>query len=72
MERAPPLVQKLSRQPGEKESRFAHLLSGEVVVHAQPAAPPEHRSPIEDRMARIEEQLAELKQQFEEFRKSFE
>ena len=72
MERTPPLVQRLSRQPGEKESRFAHLLSGEGVVHAQPAAPPEHRSPAEDRIARIEDDLAELKQQFEKFRKSFE
>jgi uncharacterized protein YceH (UPF0502 family) len=72
MERTPPLLQKLARQPGEKEPRFAHLLSGEVVIQAQPAAPTEHRSPVEDRIARIEEQLAELKQQFEEFRKSFE
>jgi hypothetical protein len=47
-------------------------LSGEVVIHAQPAAPSEHRPPVEDRIARIEEQLAELKQQFEQFRKSFE
>jgi len=72
MERTPPLAQKLARQPGEKESRFAHLLSGEVVAHAQPDAPPEHRSPVEDRIARIEDELAELKQQFEKFRKSFE
>ena len=27
-ERKPPLVTKLARRPGEKESRFAHLLSG--------------------------------------------
>ena len=72
MERTPPLVRKLARQPGEKEPRFAHLLSGEVAVHAQPPVPTEHRPAVEDRMARIEEQLAELKQQFEEFRKNFE
>jgi len=72
MERTPPLVQKLARQPGEKEPRFAHLLSGEVVVHAPANAPLEHRPPVEDRIARIEEDLAALKQQFEEFRKSFE
>jgi len=47
-------------------------LSGEVQVHAQPAAPPEHRLVVEDRIARIEEELAEFKQQFETFRKSFE
>jgi len=42
------------------------------VIQAQPAAAPEHRPALEDRIARIEEQLAELKLQFEEFRKSFE
>jgi uncharacterized protein len=75
MERTPPLVQKLGRRPGEKEPRFAHLLSGEIAVQAQqaqPAVAPEHRAAVEDRIARIEEQIAELKQQFEEFRKSFE
>ena len=72
MERTPPLVQKLVRRPGEKEARFAHLLSGEIVEHAQPATPPVHRSPVEERLARIEEELAELKQRFEEFRQSFE
>ena len=71
MERTPPLVQKLARQPGEKEPRFAHLLSGEV-VQARPAAPAEHRSPVDERITRIEQELAELKQQFAEFRKSFE
>ena len=30
MEREPPLVAVLPRQPGTKESRYAHLLSGPV------------------------------------------
>jgi uncharacterized protein len=30
MQREPPLVTVLPRQPGTKESRYAHLLSGEV------------------------------------------
>jgi len=72
MERTPPLVRRLARQPGEKESRFAHLLSGEVVPHPQPAAPVEHRSPLEERVSRLEAELAEFRRQFEEFRKSFE
>src|SRR5580704_9331203 len=32
MEREPPLVAVLARQPGTKESRYAHLLSGEVAA----------------------------------------
>ncbi|MBZ5593924.1 MAG: YceH family protein [Acidobacteriia bacterium] len=72
IERTPPLVQKLARQPGEKEPRFCHLLSGEVAQHAQPAAPVEHRSPVEERVGRLEAELAEFRRQFEEFRKSFE
>ena len=71
IERTPPLVQKLARRPGEKEPRFAHLLSGEVVPHAQPAEPVEHRSPLEERLGRLETELAELRRQFEEFRRSF-
>ena len=39
MEREPPLAAVLPRQPGTKESRYAHLLSGEVA-----AAPPGTRS----------------------------
>jgi uncharacterized protein YceH (UPF0502 family) len=72
MERTPPLVQKLGRQPGEKEPRFAHLLSGEVAVYSQAPVPAEHRPAVDDRIARLEQELAELKQQFEKFRKSFE
>jgi uncharacterized protein len=38
MNRQPPLVKLLTRQPGTKESRYAHLLSGDV--DDQPAAAP--------------------------------
>jgi uncharacterized protein YceH (UPF0502 family) len=72
-ERTPPLVRKLERQPGEKEPRFVHLLSGEVVRAAPPAAVvPARGSPVEERIARLETELAELKRQFEELRKYFE
>jgi len=70
-ERTPPLVMKLVRQPGEKEPRFAHLLSGEPAV----AAPqPVRESPplIEERVIRLEEELARLRREFEDFRRSFE
>ena len=71
-ERTPPLITELPRGPGEKEPRFAHLLSGEVQTLKPPPAPPEGRSPLEERVARLEADLTELRQQFEQFRKSFE
>jgi uncharacterized protein YceH (UPF0502 family) len=77
----PPLVKKLPRQPGTKEPRYCHLLSGDV----QPAEPgremePERRVPMSaDRMASLEAQVAslweeveDLKRQFAEFRRQFE
>jgi len=70
-ERTPPLVKKLARRPGEKEPRFAHLLTGDV-ASADPAMPaPPHPSPLEARVAQLESELADLKRQFEDFRKSF-
>jgi hypothetical protein len=71
-ERTPPLVKKLARRLGEKEPRFAHLLSGDV-ESAEPAVPPPPRSsPLEARVTQLESDLAELRLQFENFRKSFE
>src|SRR5208283_4791381 len=36
MEREPPLAKLLPRQPGNKEARYAHLLSGDVEVREAP------------------------------------
>jgi uncharacterized protein YceH (UPF0502 family) len=83
MEREPDaLVTRLARQPGTKESRYAHLLSGEVVDSA-PAPSPASSEPVErlgdDRIGRLEEEVAqlrdevqELRAQMEKFRKAFE
>jgi hypothetical protein len=82
MEREPPLVKVLPRQPGTKEARYAHLMSGDVEV-PQPEAAPHAAAAVHtgggDRLARLEEQLAsaleeiaELKRQFAAFRKQFE
>jgi uncharacterized protein YceH (UPF0502 family) len=78
-----PLVVRLPRQPGKKEVRFAHLLSGEIDVAATTQA--EHsgsemgRRSSSERIDKLEEQLEHLtneiqglKQQFEQFRKQFE
>jgi uncharacterized protein YceH (UPF0502 family) len=71
-ERTQSLVAELPRRPGEKEPRFAHLLSGEVQMRAKTEAAPERGSPLEERVVRLEADLTELRQQFEQFRKSFE
>jgi len=64
MSREPPLVVRLPRQAGQKEVRYAHLLSGEVTL-----TEPE---PEIDRIGKLEKEVEDLKKQFEEFRKQFE
>jgi uncharacterized protein YceH (UPF0502 family) len=86
MQREPPLVKVLPRQPGTKESRYVHLLCGDVTDSAGEAATLA-REPVSvsnggenaDRIARLERELAglkneiaELQQQFAQFRKQFE
>jgi uncharacterized protein YceH (UPF0502 family) len=78
-----PLVVKLPRQPGTKESRFAHLLAGPIVTadHTpEPAvAPTASATPsVTDRVARLEQEvtelrrdLAEVRQTLADFRKQF-
>jgi uncharacterized protein YceH (UPF0502 family) len=84
MKREPPLVKVLPRQPGTKEARYAHLMSGDVVAWAQEPAVvtptvSSNSSPNDDRIASLENQVADLekeisdlKQQFSAFRKQFE
>ena len=63
----PPRVARLPRQAGQKELRYAHLLSGEVKVsESLDSAEPEL-----DRITRLENEVEDLKRQFEEFRKQF-
>jgi uncharacterized protein YceH (UPF0502 family) len=78
--REEPLVVKLERQPGQKEARFAHLLSGEVSVATQPSDDPfsnkqttdERLVKIEDEMESLRSELNLIKQTFEDFKKQFE
>lgn len=82
MERHPPLVKALPRQPGTKESRYAHLLSGESEGWEAPADYPaasEGGSEVESRIAkaeseiaRLQSEVAELRRQLADFRKQFE
>jgi len=81
MKREPALVKPLPRQPGTKETRYAHLFSGDV-EQAEPEpkakAPALERFVDGDRVRQLEEEItglkneiADLKQQFTQFRKQF-
>jgi uncharacterized protein YceH (UPF0502 family) len=85
VERTPqPLVAKLPRQPGTKESRYAQLLSGPVAAPPAEAAPRlepatvvvraenERIARLEQEVANLRTEIAELKQTFAAFQKQFE
>lgn len=62
--RRPPLIVEMARAPGQREERFAHLLSGEPApVTAAPSHTPQSAYPadLEERVRILEEQVAELR-----------
>ena len=68
-----PLVIRLPRQSGQKEVRFAHLLSGEISVEAPtPAEPASPRQTLEQKVDGLIAEVERLRLQFEEFKKQFE
>jgi uncharacterized protein YceH (UPF0502 family) len=82
MTRDEPLVKMLPRQPGTKEARYAHLLSG---VQASWDAPTpavqeaitnsgdsERISRLEEDVANLHKEIADLKQELAGFRRQFE
>jgi len=81
MKREPPLVKILPRQPGTKEARYAHLLSGDVEsFEAKPDleatasgihADGERIAHLEEKVAALQKEIADLRQQFAVFRKQF-
>jgi uncharacterized protein YceH (UPF0502 family) len=62
-----PLVARLPRRPGQKEVRYAHLLSGEPPPQSdapateEPAAPARRAGAEDDRVAALERTVAELR-----------
>lgn len=84
MERTPPLVSRLPRQPGRKEQRYAHLLSGAPDLSGGEGAPPPEGGRVKvaaenERITRLEEdvsslraEVAELHRLVDEFRSQFE
>jgi uncharacterized protein len=72
-----PLVVKLPRQPGQKDARYAHLLSGEPVLPAVEAQPTRSGEPnritvLEQKVEELTAEVSSLKQMFEDFKKQFE
>ena len=86
MRREPPLVKILSRQPGTKESRYMHLLSGDAAPAISPTtthepetvspeiARPSMRSlpaPDGERLRELEDEVSELRRELETLRQQF-
>jgi uncharacterized protein YceH (UPF0502 family) len=81
---SPPLVLLLPRQPGQKEQRYAHLLSGEPQpLVSERQAPPEAArlkvmaederiAALETEVASLRTEVAELRRVVEEFKSQFE
>ncbi|HBH7912618.1 TPA: YceH family protein [Vibrio parahaemolyticus] len=59
-----PLVVKLPREAGKRESRYMHLFCGEVDVSAMAAAVPATSSSSE-RVAQLEQEVAELREELD-------
>jgi uncharacterized protein YceH (UPF0502 family) len=82
IERDPPLVKLLPRQPGNKEARYVHLLCGNVEVRDTPvireaaasssAAENSRMTDLESEVAGLQKEIEDLKSQFAAFRKQFE
>jgi uncharacterized protein len=83
MQREPPLVRMLARQPGTKESRYVHLLAGDVAAD-QPQTPAvsaagdghsgggERLAALEEEVAELRSEVSSLREEWEKFRRQFE
>jgi uncharacterized protein len=65
MEREPALVAVLPRQPGTKEARYAHLLSGaaQIAPNLETTLQSSGSAAEDDRVAQLESAVAELRQE---------
>ncbi len=66
-----PLVVQLPRRPGQKELRYAHLLSGEPVAEAEPASGPGPAAaspPRPDRIGALEAEVESLRAEVAQLR----
>jgi uncharacterized protein YceH (UPF0502 family) len=82
MKREPPLVKVLARQPGTKEVRYAHTLSGDPAAReleapqqtssANNADEADRVAELESEVHSLKKEVASLQEQFTSFRKQFE
>jgi hypothetical protein len=72
-----PLVAQLPRRPGQKEVRYAHLLSGEPQIDTTELSPAadlvkhDRVDALEEAVVSLRAELAELRTQLEEFKREF-
>jgi uncharacterized protein YceH (UPF0502 family) len=71
LDRMPELVTRLARRPGEKEARYAHLLSGPVAAVATDDAAEPVAHARTDRLAALEAEVAQLRQEVEDLKRQF-
>ncbi len=78
--RGDPLITKLERQPGQKEQRYAHLLSGEIdassyvarsQTNASPAQADSRIETLEQELSSLKTEIAELRDDFNRFKEQF-
>lgn len=77
--RTDPLIVRLERQAGQKEARYAHLLSGEIDVTAltavtprpQGQTSPEGVEALREELATVKNDLSQLREEFDKFREQF-
>jgi len=75
-----PLVVRLERQIGQKDARYAHLLSGEIDVSTLPvqrerlatASSNDQVEQLQSEIEAIKDEIAQLKEEFAKFRQQFE
>jgi uncharacterized protein len=84
VEREHPLIARLARQPGRKESRYGHLFSGEPEpISEDSAAPPESArlrvmaeneriTQLEEEVASLRSEVADLRRMVQDFKAQFE
>ncbi|MGB5080111.1 MAG: YceH family protein [Burkholderiales bacterium] len=74
--RNPPFAARLSRLPGTKESRYMHLLCGEVdaaaLAEGELAVVGSAGQSLSDRVSRLEADVAKLREELSVFRRQFE
>ena len=67
LDRMPELLVKLPRRPGEKEGRYAHLLSGQPAIESV-----EDHAPVrQDRLAALEIEVSQLRQEVDSLKTQF-